>query len=91
MSTTIESRPVKEKSERYGEFERKPLFDVVKYNGVQCGWRPSDPDDPNHKVLHPLSGVPQQVAELAVKKSGGKLTRTLKSPKPAEKPPAPGE
>jgi hypothetical protein len=83
MSVEIRSNRVKEFCHRYGEYERDPIFDAVLFNGKQIGWRPTDKNDPHHRTLHPLSGVPQQVAELAVKQSS-ELDKSLRAPRPVE-------
>ena len=71
----------------FGKFDRPHPFDAVLIDGKQIGWRPADSKDPNHKVLHPLSGVPQIVADAAAKQCKD-LTGTLKAPQPAPKPAA---
>ena len=86
MKIEIKSQKIVEKTP-FGEFPRPHPFDAVLLDNRQIGWRPADPSDPNHKTLHPLSGVPQIVAD-AVAKQSKDLTGTLKAPQPTAKPAA---
>ena len=88
MAVEIRKTKLQQAHKHYGTYEVDGLFDAVLFSSTpnskakQIGWRPANSDDPNHQVLHPLSGVPQQLCEAAVKQSGGKLTSTLAAPTP---------
>lgn len=65
------------------EIEQDSGFDRVFVDGGQVGLVPSDPKDPNHKVLHPLSkGFPMEFLQMVVANSNGRLTSTLRGPVP---------
>lgn len=80
MKIEFKNTPLK-KTTPWGEFETKSPWDAVLVDGKQVGWRPSDEKDPNHTVLHPLSGVPQALAEAVAKSK--EFAATLKAPKPS--------
>ncbi len=65
------------------EVKQDSGFERVLLDGTQIGLVPNNPDDPNYTVLHPLSmGLPQELLQQVVANSKGRLTRTLRGPKP---------
>lgn len=68
---------------RIYETEQDSGFERVIVDGVQWGLVPNNSDDPNYRVLHPLSmGLPQELLMEVVRKSNGRLTSTLRGPIP---------
>lgn len=69
----------------WGPVERPHPFDAVLFNGKQVGWRPADPKDPNHSILHPLSGASQFLCDYIIDNCEDlKGTLTAPVPEPAE-------
>ena len=65
------------------EIEQDSGFERVFVDGGQVGLVPSDPKDPNYKVLHPLSmGFPMEFLHMVVANSNGRLEGTLRGPAP---------
>lgn len=61
--------------------EQRVGFDRVLVDGDQVGLVPSDPNDPNYRVLHQtLTNCPVQILDMVVKNSNGRLTSYLSMP-----------
>lgn len=73
-----------EEPSKWGTVKTRCGFDMVMVNDVQAGWVPSDPNDPNALVFHPLSGFPQELVDEVIANSN--LRSSLKAPKPSPVP-----
>ena len=78
---TFEVRAVfAEHRSKWGVTRKQHGLSEVWFNGARCGYCPSNESDSCFRILHPVSGFPEDLVPAVVKASNGRLTGSLKSP-----------